>query len=169
MLSTMSRFSCPRCSTLLDEARLDGLRLYQCRACQGHAINVSQLRPRLPDGALPAMWRAARAAEACGPGCAVCGKAMRVIEAGKAKVEVDVCTGCQMLWLDAGEQEKLGVAAVKPPPAKLAGLQEAEVLLAKAKVEADGERYRMKRKAERNVERGWWIGELLEALLWWSI
>lgn len=120
------------------------------------------------------MWQAARAAEACGPGCPVCGKGMRVIVAGKAGVEVDVCVGCQMLWLDAGEQEKLGVAPVvgavvvgAPVTVERAAAERAAtVLLAEAGVAGDAEAHRRKRAVER---RSWWIWALVDALVWWSV
>lgn len=105
--------------------------------------------------------------EACGPGCAVCGRAMRVIEVGTAAIEVDVCTGCQMLWLDAGEQEKLGVTPepVRTAPPLSPEQLEATVLLAEAKVASDAARYHQ----EKTARRVWWLGELVEALLWASV
>ncbi len=171
----MSSFTCPRCATILDDQRLDGLRLYGCPSCMGHALNLSQIRERMPQEGFRAMWQAARAAEASGPGCPVCQRAMRVIRAGRESVEIDVCVGCQMLWLDAGEQEKLGLgapqspapAATAPPTAaQQSAHQAAAVLLAQEKVAADAERYRRQRTVER---RTWWVGELLDVLMWWSV
>lgn len=169
---SMPRYTCPRCGLLLDDHRLDGLRVYQCHQCTGHAVNLAQLRTRMPADGYRRMWQAARSAPAEGPGCSVCSKPMRAVMAGKPAVEIDVCIGCQMLWLDAGEQEKLGMSA--PPPGtraamsveKQAAHQAADVLLAQEMVRSQAEQHRMK---ERTRRRLFVIDELMELLLWFSI
>ena len=167
----MPRYSCPRCAGLLDDARVDGLRMYRCHACEGRAVNITQVRDRMPSERFSAMWQAARAAEACGPGCPVCRKPMRVIMAGRREtVEVDICTGCQMLWLDAGEQEKLGVsvsrAAAKRTVEQAAADQAAAVLLAEAKIESDAQQAQTKRRIRRGA---YWLDALTDLLMWGSL
>ena len=168
MLSTMSRFSCPRCAAVLDNARDDGLRVYRCQSCAGHAINLSQIRARMPEDGFRAMWQAARAARPDGPSCPVCRAEMRVIWAGTSDpVEIDVCVGCQMLWLDAGEQSKLGgVAADRVATAteQPAAQRPASVLLARSSIIGNVERYRAQPHSERGTS---WLAELLDVLLWW--
>ena len=91
-----------------------------------------------------------------------------MIEAGKAAIEVDVCVGCQMLWLDAGEQEKLGVkpdgvvktASPEPGAAQLA----AAGLMAESRMVSDASGYRREKKAKQVR----WLGALVEVLLWWA-
>lgn len=162
----MPRYTCPRCDLLLDDHRVDGLRVYPCRQCEGHVVALAQLRSRMPEEGYRAMWKAARQAPAAGPGCAVCRKPMRAVMTGSPAVEVDVCIGCQVLWLDAGEQEKLGVrpsAASTRSPEQQAALQAADRLLAADTARAQAEQHRRKKSTER---RRFAVEELVDALLW---
>ena len=115
------------------------------------------------------MWLTARAAPDGGPGCPVCLRSMRVIMTGEHPIEIDVCVGCQMLWLDAGELVKLGVAPSQRAGTtvdQVAARQAAEVLLAEARVKGEGYRLR----SERNIRRGGGVlVTLLDALAWWSL
>ena len=90
---------------------------------------------------------------------------MRVVHVGSPPVEIDVCVPCQMLWLDAGERQALGVSPPAPSQHKQQQQvsHDAAVIMAKAKVAADAERHRLSQTLEPKTG---WFDALLE-LLWW--
>lgn len=108
---------CPRCGSELHRTTGGG---YRCPAGCGQFLTLAALRAAGAPGQLTAeLWRNARIGNTI-PGlpCPNCRRTMQQLKLGDGNVtfDLDICTGCQSLWFDAGEFEHLGLP-VEPPPA----------------------------------------------------
>jgi len=107
--------NCPRCRTELDPRKTDGVEIDECRDCRGVWFDAGELR-RVKDQSDPdlgwmdvELWKhedrfriAAKPAE-----CPKCSRAMVAVDYGDTGVEVDFCSSCRGVWLDAGELENI--------------------------------------------------------------
>lgn len=107
--------NCPRCRTTLATRTIDGVEIDECRDCQGIWLDAEKLR-RLKDQADPdlkwmdfELWdHADRFHIADKPvECPTCTATLVAIEYGDTDVEIDYCTGCRGVWLDADEFGKI--------------------------------------------------------------
>ena len=101
---------------------------YACPACGGVSGNLALLRQSWQPEFANTLWRAVRDAHPTDHGgalpCPSCRKRMHVAALQAAEggeVQLDVCRTCQLVWLDAGEAERLprrapGRAGKHEPP-----------------------------------------------------
>ena len=106
---------CPRCHIELNSRSIQDIEIDECRDCQGIWLDAEKLR-RLKDGADPdlqwmdfELWdHANRFHLAEKPiECPTCATALVAIEYGDTGVEIDYCTDCRGVWLDADEFSKI--------------------------------------------------------------
>lgn len=103
-------FTCPRCSVRLVPARKLGTCVWECASCRGRLATVAALRRAFDAAAVRAIWESARGRDTQpGVRCPGCRRAMRAADVrfGGDVSEVDACTGCQFVWLDADEHARL--------------------------------------------------------------
>jgi Zn-finger nucleic acid-binding protein len=108
---------CPRDGTELSAVEIAGVELDKCHTCDGLWLDASEL-PQLRAAQLTSI-DAAIELEQGDPHsetrgvrqymrCPRCGEPLRRVAAISAQsVEVDRCSGCRGLWLDAGEADQL--------------------------------------------------------------
>ena len=73
-----------------------------CPACKGFAVTIWLLEELLVDGAGGSIWRAAERGRADGHPCPDCRAPMRRVS-GPRGATVEVCTSCELVWVDAAE------------------------------------------------------------------
>lgn len=103
-------FQCPQCQRQLRRHRGPAGPFWACPTCQGHTFTVATLRKVAPRRAVLALWQRAREEGAkAGQRCPSCDRAMREVAtpAPSGELPIDVCTGCHLIWFDAGELERL--------------------------------------------------------------
>jgi Zn-finger nucleic acid-binding protein len=108
---------CPRCRTALETSTTEGVRFERCAACDGLALAVPVLRRFAPEGRVRDVWLDLPEARP-GAACPSCSNAMREIsvDCDGAKVAIDVCKACQLLWFDAKELEQFSPERQAPAP-----------------------------------------------------
>ena len=89
-----------------------------CPACKGFAVTIWLLEELLVDGAGGSIWRAAERGRADGHPCPDCRGPMRRVS-GPRGATVEVCTSCELVWVDAASQPLL---PARPELAALAAL-----------------------------------------------
>ncbi|MGE4563831.1 MAG: rhomboid family intramembrane serine protease [Victivallaceae bacterium] len=116
---------------------------FLCANCGGRMMTLAGLRNLCRDRDFAnALWQAARYGETgTGPVCPSCQKLMRRV--GKtlsgAAIELDICDGCQLIWFDPGELERIPL----PEPEKKEELPEkVREVLALRQIELDESRLR---------------------------
>jgi len=114
--SAMARKAlCPRCTDRLKPWAFDGAHMEACGRCGGALLTPAALATALGPHVRPESWTERGLAHLEGPSplrCPAHGRsepAMQcfVIRHEDAEVEVDVCTECAAIWLDAGEGAEL--------------------------------------------------------------
>lgn len=116
---------CPRCQIPLHTHAVAGAVHYACEQCGGRAANLALLRRILTKDCANKLWNTVRdASPADHHGilrCPSCSHRMHpatvATDAGE-ELQLDVCRVCQIVWLDAGELERLPQV---PPPAASRG------------------------------------------------
>lgn len=107
--------NCPRCRTELETHSINDIEIDECRNCQGIWLDAERLR-RLKDQADPdlqwmdfELWNhAGRFHVAEKPiDCPACAVALVGIDYSNTGVEIDYCTACRGVWLDADELGKI--------------------------------------------------------------
>ncbi len=106
---------CPRCQSRFNTKSTCGVEIEECSGCQGIWFDADELR-RVKDGTdkdlnwmdfelwkNPEHFRVNTKRIDC-PTCAI---ALVAIDYGDTGVEIDHCTRCRGVWLDAGELEKI--------------------------------------------------------------
>ena len=108
---------CPRCSGALRHRVVGTAGAWCCDACSGMALNLAVFRAQIDERVATAFWKLACAAKSSVHACPSCRRSLGQIDYAHAggSVEVDVCTGCQLIWFDQGELERF--AAGRPRPA----------------------------------------------------
>jgi hypothetical protein len=88
-----------------------------CPACHGFAVTIWLLDELLVDGAGGAVWRASATADRDGDPCPSCRKPMAMVT-GPGDAAVQVCRGCEVVWVDVDAQKRLPARAeLKSDPA----------------------------------------------------
>lgn len=114
---------CPKCHTALVRRKNDFGVFWHCPTCEGSAVTMSLLRKVVDRDAINGLWQRARMGSyprkhAC-PGCTKPMEEISVDADGKTR-KIDVCTGCQFVWLDDGEWADLAYfVATKQSPEDL--------------------------------------------------
>lgn len=110
---------CPECDLVLSPIVLAAGTAATCRSCAGVCVNLDVLREHAPDSVVQELWTAAhdRGREAARP-CPACEKPMRTfdVQATDARLELDACTTCRLVWFDGKELEHAGVKLTPPAP-----------------------------------------------------
>lgn len=114
---------CLKCHKVLRKASYYGLRCFYCTDCRGVFFTLSGLRTLVNDRQLVnRLWAQAKYGYAAdGKYCLCCNHLMKKVfmdlpEGGR--VELDLCTGCQMVWFDAGELYEVPVYEPPEDPEK---------------------------------------------------
>jgi Zn-finger nucleic acid-binding protein len=112
--------TCPRCAVALAPQLLDTKTVWSCSSCAGHAINLAALRRDVESHIVNALWQLARKSEATSLPCPSCQRALRLIHYAEntVAIEADLCTSCQLIWLDHGELDGIRRRYAPPAPAR---------------------------------------------------
>jgi Zn-finger nucleic acid-binding protein len=110
--------TCPRCSVALEPQRLDAKTVWSCASCAGLAVNLAALRRDVESQVVNALWQLARKSETTSLPCPSCRQALRLIHYAEDTValEADLCTSCQLIWLDHGELDSIRRRYAPPAP-----------------------------------------------------
>ncbi len=149
---------CPRCSLPLKKVQTPGRTLWACDGCGGRAITLELLRHTFTSESINPLWLHAIRGEGTKAGpCPSCRNPMIDVQLSEnAKVDVDVCRICHMVWFDAQEMDSLN-ALPTPAPAPADSLsQEARELIAIEKVKALAERARGSDFGSDDPPDEWW-------------
>jgi len=101
--------TCPRChSALIPDKHSTGI-AWRCHGCGGQSLNFSQFRRVIPDDHANGIWETAMLnpqAPSVRSLCPECQRDMAavLIPFKERIVELDVCRGCQRVWLDRQER-----------------------------------------------------------------
>ena len=137
---------CPRCRRRLVRTKTQNGVLFACRGCQGRAVSLSVVRRMAGRGPAKTLWREAIHGESQeGVACPACHRAMAEVRlpVDNKQVPLDVCTGCQFVWFDPEEMDKLPEAPPAPseeealPGEALSGEAREEIAIAEAKAVAE--------------------------------
>ena len=146
-------FSCPGCG--IELTRTTGKRgiVWVCGKCKGRAVNVSLLRQLVERTQFNRVWQTAwEEPQLSERPCPSCQRLMIEVPVNPPPdpLILDVCKGCQFVWFDPSEFEKMPAAPAPPAPPELPA--EAREILAMHKVEQIAEE---SRREERNRRRSW--------------
>lgn len=106
---------CPRCRTELHTRPTDGIEIDECPSCHGIWFDADELRRVKDERDTDLNWmdfelwkhgdqfRVNTKAVSC-PNCS---NALVTIDYDQTEVEIDHCTHCRGVWLDAGELERI--------------------------------------------------------------
>ncbi len=106
----MTSGSCPRCGEPLIQIATPGGSLYRCPTCTGHAFTASAAKKVTTAHAVTALLVAAASNDGNqGAACPWCSLPMREVSIPSkvGTTTVDVCTSCQLFWLDRDEAKQL--------------------------------------------------------------
>jgi Zn-finger nucleic acid-binding protein len=100
---------CPRCSTVLQIERYEGIEVDRCPSCNGRWLDHDELDQLEATVASEAERRATivyspRASELA---CPKCGKRMTTFDYRAYNLELDTCEDGHGFWLDAGEEGRV--------------------------------------------------------------
>lgn len=101
---------CPRCEKRLVRTRAPAGVLFVCPSCQGRAVGLPVVRKVKRDSQLKDLWRCVvQGAGSVGVKCPICRRSTLEVSvpADGQEVRLDVCKGCQFLWFDAQEMQRL--------------------------------------------------------------
>jgi Zn-finger nucleic acid-binding protein len=120
VLTVLKKLVCPACAGDLSLRSLGSKTAWGCSSCTGMALNLAVLRTELDDATATSFWRLAGSAPLSPRRCPSCRRALREVQhtLTDASIELDVCTGCQLVWFDRGELERVGPirASARPMP-----------------------------------------------------
>ena len=107
---------CPRCTYPLKVIQDGGSELDQCHRCHGAWVLPGDAIRRFGPGADPSKWEAMNIAEARGASSLTCPDGHGPLEIlllrdEQGSVEIDTCSQCEGLWLDAREGRALSSIA----------------------------------------------------------
>src|SRR5438552_1623456 len=96
---------CPRCNVPLKKVQSTGRVFWRCDRCDGRAITLELLRRTFTAESINPLWLHAIRGEGTKAGpCPSCRNPMIDVELSEnAKVDVDVCRICHMVWFDPHE------------------------------------------------------------------
>jgi len=112
--------NCPRCKRELEISFCTGGRMLRCIGCGGTAVTVEMLRRFAPKERIDELWR--QAVDARVPGTAVCTGCdgplrSAAVKLNGAKLPLEVCTHCHLVWFDAHELRAFSPRNVEPSSA----------------------------------------------------
>lgn len=81
---------------------------WRCPSCSGRSATIALLRKSVPAKVVNAVWLAARSgAFPAIHTCPACMSRMVEVPADEKRFFIDVCTRCQFVWFDIGEEEAM--------------------------------------------------------------
>lgn len=107
--------NCPRCHKKLKTQKIGAVDIDECSGCKGMWFDKDELR-KAKDETDPdlnwmdfELWKHQDRFHVVAKPikCPKCNNTMAAINYGKTKIEVDYCTHCRGVWLDAGEFKKI--------------------------------------------------------------
>ncbi len=109
--------NCPKCNSMLEQVRLEAVRVDRCPSCGGTWYDRNELRV-LKDRESHGdycwidldLWRDAdrfRARRQERYACPRDGQSMTTVHYGESKVVIDICSKCQGIWLDKAEYDEI--------------------------------------------------------------
>lgn len=110
-------FVCPACSSELNRTPAANGMIWVCPACKGRALNVSLLRRLVDRHHFNRLWQTAWESDAhTDRKCPSCQKPMVEVPVTPPPdpLILDACKGCQFVWFDASELEKMPPAPREP-------------------------------------------------------
>ena len=127
---------CPKCHVPLVRCKNEFGNFWHCPECDGTAVTISLLRKFVARETLNQLWQEAKQRDyprkcAC-PGCNERMEAIPV-DTPTGTYEIDVCSHCQFIWMDAGEWDSLPHVPVEKKAPELS--PEAREAIAIQKVE----------------------------------
>jgi len=110
-----SPMNCPRCQSELQTRSTDGVEIDECPSCKGIWFDADELRRVKDEEDKDLNWmdfdlwkHADRFRVNTKPvNCPNCSTGLVTIDYDETGVEIDHCTHCRGVWLDAGELEKI--------------------------------------------------------------
>lgn len=153
---------CPRCHVPLVRCQNEYGNFWHCGDCEGTAVTISLLRKFVSRETLNKLWQDAKQREnprkcAC-PGCNEWMEEIPV-DTPSGMHQIDVCSHCQFIWMDAGEWDSLPHIKVEKKEPELSPAAREEIAIHKIeKMEREyDERY-----SDGTPEEWWqWIPALL--------
>ncbi len=128
--------NCPNgCGSMTLHRKAAGAR-WICSTCSGQATTIAVLRKQLRRDAVDALWQQGRTAvvPSAPRGCPSCRRGMRQLELEQeARVELDLCPSCHLVWFDLSELEVLPERPAEEAPRELP--PEARLALARARMD----------------------------------
>ncbi|MGC4118672.1 MAG: zf-TFIIB domain-containing protein [Myxococcales bacterium] len=115
--------TCPACESALCAVRLAGVTVDGCETCGGVWMDAGEIQKLASwPAALEAVGRRFKGATvnlSLGKlGCPACGGELEPHEFPSLRgIELDQCTTCRGLWLDAGEARQVAARLLEPPRA----------------------------------------------------
>jgi Zn-finger nucleic acid-binding protein len=106
----MASGSCPRCGDALIQVATPGGAIYRCPSCTGQAFTASVAKKATTPHTVTALLVAAATNEGTvGVVCPWCSLRMREVSTSSSvgSTAIDVCTSCQLFWLDRDEASQL--------------------------------------------------------------
>lgn len=97
--------TCPRDRTALVQQALEGVAVDACPKCSGAFFDADELGRATGDKELKQYLASVHGAASSPMVCPACGGLMDLDKVDG--VEIDHCTDCQGVWLDAGEMDRL--------------------------------------------------------------
>ena len=179
---------CPRCGSELRENHGNGAVGYRCPSGCGSFMTLAALRSLgVPAQLTAELWRNARIGNTIpGQVCPNCRRRMQLLKLGDDDTcfDLDICTGCQSLWFDPGELERLPQSEPPPEPPPRPELNDLQPVTAGADTlpDEDGWEWRMlipallalpveryPRKLSRLPVVTWFLSALCLVLFVWLI
>ena len=114
-------FTCPTCNVLLQQQKLEDIRILKCESCSGFAISLPIVRKSLEPPAFKRIWQKLFAGDIeKGRPCPGCKQPLSVVDADgqSGVIKVDVCRSCHIFWFDHEEFSGLPKVASKAEKAK---------------------------------------------------
>jgi Zn-finger nucleic acid-binding protein len=101
--------TCPRCITPLNPDKHSTGIAWRCTGCGGQSLNFSQFRRIVPEAHANGIWETAMLEPRAPRLKSLCPECQRdmaavLIPMKERELELEVCRGCQRLWLDRQER-----------------------------------------------------------------
>jgi Zn-finger nucleic acid-binding protein len=160
--SEVMAMTCPRCSTPLKPDKHNTGIAWRCTGCGGQSLNFSQFRRIVPEAHANGIWetamlepRAPRLRSLC-PECRR-DMAAVLIPVQERELELEVCRGCQRLWLDRQER----IAGHLTENAEPGPLPEVKPISMDARIRMGEEMLRQMRRRQLIGRYGLWTAILI--------
>ena len=100
--------TCPVCAKPLETARQREGVFYPCRACNGRAVTISQVRHVLGERVAMKLLRLMKLSRRQSlRRCPFCGNLMLAVNSPEPPLELEACKACNAVWFDAPTYESL--------------------------------------------------------------